>query len=271
MVVNMWRILKCIWSISLLPLFAVTPAMAQTPPIAQLQYSSNVGANIVGSGQYAARKDYVTDTLSGTRTRITIPGLPERANLRDFQIDANGDVLFALDIGVTLSGAYFDPADVIRYSAGVFSKAFDAAAAGVPKGVHCDGVARLGVAGALLLSFDKTFSAGATVIRPADVITFSAGMFGAKTLDANALGLSPALNIDAIDMVGTATDLLVSFDTAGSVAGITFADEDILQLHLADNSWTRRYTLLDFSDRWSAANLDGLAAVNDTVFDNGFE
>ena len=247
-------------------------ALAQSPPISQLQYSADMGANIVGVGQYAARQDYVIDNLvAGNRTRVQIPGLPERSNLRDFQIDKNGDVLFALDVGVTLGGTYFDPADVIKYSGGGFSKAFDATAAGVPKGVHCDGVARSGTSGALLLSFDQVFTVAGITVRPADVIAFSAGSFGAKILDANALGLNSALNVDAVDAIGTTTDLLVSFDTGGTVGGVAFTHEDILQLHLATNSWSKRYSLSSFSDRWGTAHLDGLAATNDTIFKDGFE
>ncbi len=245
---------------------------AQLPPISQLQYSADIGANIVGAGQYAARQDYVNDNLvSNSRARVQIPGLPQRANLRDFQIDKNGDVLFALDIGVTLGGTYFDPADVIKHSGAVFSKAFDAAAAGVPKGVHCDGVARSGASGVLLLSFDTTFTAGGITIRPADVIAFSGGSFGAKVLDAKALGLADGLNVDAVDAISTTTDLLVSFDTGGNVNGLTFTHEDILQLHLANGSWSKRYSLSTFSNRWGTAHLDGLAATNDTIFRDGFE
>ncbi|MGA9335048.1 MAG: hypothetical protein WBV39_12280 [Rudaea sp.] len=99
-------------------LLAASLSRADTLPILALHYSADTGANIVGPSQYAARRDYVTDNLAGTRVRIQIPGLPERVNLVDFQIDANSDVLFALDVGVTLGNSYFDPADVIRYSSG---------------------------------------------------------------------------------------------------------------------------------------------------------
>jgi hypothetical protein len=235
-------------------------------------YSADVGANIVDAGQFAARQDYVVDDLiATTRSRVQIPGLPERANLRDFQVDANGDLLFALDIGAILGGAYFSPADVIRYSGGTFSKAFDAAVAGVPAGVHCDGVARTGKSGALLLSFDKTFTVAGLTIRPADVIAFAGGSFGAKVLDAAALSLSPALNVVAVDTAGTSTDLLLAFDTGGSAGAVTFTRQDILQLHLADGTWSKRYSLRDFSDRWDAAHPDGLATTNDTIFEDGFQ
>lgn len=247
-------------------------ASASTLPVVQLMYSADIGANIVGAGQFAARQDYVVDDLiATTRSRVQIPGLPERANLRDFQVDANGDRLFALDIGVTLGGNYFDPADVIRYSGGSFSKAFDAAAAGVPKGVHCDGVARTGRSGALLLSFDRTFTVSGITIRPADVVAIAGGNFGTKVLDAAALGLSPALNVVAVDSAGTSSELLVAFDTGGNAGGVAFTRQDILQLHLADGTWSRRYSLRDFSDRWDAAHPDGLATANDTIFENGFQ
>jgi hypothetical protein len=245
---------------------------AGAPAIAHLQYSADIGANIIGPGVFAARKDYVDDDLVGTRLRTQIAGLPDTAILHDFHIETNGNVLFALDIGATLGGTYYSPADVIRRNASAFSKEFDSVAAGVPAGVHCDGIARLGRSGPLLLSFDTTFTVGGITIRPADVIRFSNGVFGAKALDALALGLPANLNIDAIDMFGTKGYLLVSFDTGGAVGGMTFADEDVLQLRLADGTWSKRYTLLNFSDRWDAANLDGLAATNnDSIFDDDFQ
>lgn len=246
--------------------------LAGAPAIARLQYSSDIGANIIGPGVFAARKDYVDDDLVSTRLRMQIAGLPDSVVLHDFHIETNGNVLFALDMGLTLGGTYYSPADVIRLNASTFSKEFDAVAAGVPAGVHCDGVARIGQNGPLLLSFDKIFTVSGITIRPADVIRFSNGAFGAKVLDAQALGLPANLNVDAVDLFGTKSYLLVSFDTGGTVGGITFADEDVLQLHLADGTWSKRFTLLDFSDRWGAANLDGLAATNnDTIFEDDFQ
>jgi hypothetical protein len=252
-------------------LLCATAARGDTLPVLSLLYSADTGANIVGAGQYAARRDYVSDDLSGVRTRVQIAGLPENVNLADFQVDQNGDVLFALDIGVTLAGTYFDPADVIKYSGGVFSKAFDAAAAGVPKGLHCDGVARLDANGPLLLSFDGTFTANGFTVRPADVMKVTGGVFTAKYLDARALGLADTLNIVAIDALGTHSDLLVAFDTGGTVGGVTFTRNDLLSVYLPTMQWTRRYALNTFSDRWGRAHVDGLAVRNDTIFKDSLE
>lgn len=248
-------------------------AHAQQPPIMQLQYSADIGANIVGPSRFAARKDYVIDDTLGTRLRMVIPGLPDTVNLNDFQIDTSNALLFALDTGVTISGSYYRTGDVIGYANGVYSRAFDATAAGIPRGVVCDGVARSGASGALLLSFDRVFAIGGVVVRPADVIAFNGVSFGSKILDARALGLPATMNIDAADAIGTTTDLLVSFDTGGSIAGVSYADEDVLQLHLATSAWSKRVVLLTLSDRWGAANLDGLATApnGDALFSNGFE
>jgi hypothetical protein len=259
-------------ALGLIVALAAQDALADAPAIAHLQYAADIGANIVGAGAFAARKDYVDDDLAGTRQRMQIAGLPDNVVLRDFHIESNGDVLFALDLGISLGATFYDPADVIRYSGGTFSREFDSVAAGVPAGVHCDGVARRGPSGPLLLSFDTTFTVGGVTIRPADVIAVSNGAFGAKVVDAQALGVPANLTIDAIDTFGTKNYLLVSFDTGGTIAGITFADEDVLQLHLTDNTWSARFTLLNFSDRWDAANLDGLAATNnDTIFEDDFQ
>jgi hypothetical protein len=245
-------------------------ARADQPNIAQLQYAASVGANLIDATTFVARRDFVADDLAGTRVRVQIAGLPDSVILRDLHVEANADVLFALDTGVTLAGTYFTPADVIRYNGTTFSKEFDAALAGVPTGVHCDGVARLGDSGKLLLSFDSVFAVAGTTIRPADVIVYANGAFGAKLLDAQALGLADTLNVDAIDTYRTKDYLLVSFDTGGTIGGTTFTSADVVQLHRG--TWTKRYALSSFSDRWDSANLDGLAALNnDTIFQDDFE
>jgi len=254
--------------------FLAQHALADAPAIAGIGYAADTGANLIDANTFVARRDFVLDSLGAGRLRVPIPGLPDTVILHDIHIenDAHGDYLFALDTGVTLSGTYFTPADVIRFNGSDFSKEFDALAAGVPSGVHCDGVARWGDTGKLLLSFDRTFTVGGKTIRPADAIVFSAGVFGRKVLDAQALGLPANLNVDAIDTFRTKDYLLVSFDTGGSIGGIAFTPADILQLRVTTGTWSKRYTMRNFSDRWERANLDGLLAINnDTIFQDDFE
>jgi hypothetical protein len=180
-------------------------------------------------------------------------------------------VLFCLDIGAALGGVYFRVGDVIRFADSQFDKAFDATAAGVPWGIGCDGVTRWGNAGDLLLSFDQLFTTAALTVRPAEAAVWNGALFAGKPFDAAELGLNASLNVDAIDAVGTVTDLWLSFDTGGSAGGVIFADEDVVHLQLADPGWSKPHTLLSLSDRWGAADLDGLFANDDVIFSNGFE
>ncbi len=108
-------------------------------------------------------------------------------------------------------------------------------------------------------------------VRPADVVVVNSGTIAGKKLDAHALGLPSTLNIVAIDTMGTHTDLLVAFDTGGRVGGVDFTRNDILQLDIPRGVWTKRYSLDGFSDRWGAAHVDGLAALDDTIFKDGCE
>lgn len=249
-------------------------AVADAPAIAGIAYSADTGANLIDANTFVARKDFVLDALGAGRLRVQISGLPDSVILRDFHIenDLHGDWLLTLDVGVTLSGIYFRPGDVIRFDGSSFTKEFDATAAGVPPDVGCDGVARWGDTGKLLLSFDRTFVANGITIRPADVIVYSGGAFGKKVLDAHTLGLPANLNVDAVDTFRTKDYVLVSFDTGGEVGGIPFTSADVMQLHLTSGVWTKRFAMLSFSNRWSYANLDGLLAINnDTIFQDDFE
>lgn len=255
-------------------LLAAHGAVAGPPAISLLRYSADTGANIVDANTFAARWDFVDDDLVSPRQRRAITWLPETADLHDFHIDPNEDLLFALDIGLTRGGTYFAPADVVRttFNGATFEKEFDSVAAGVPGDVHCDGVARWGDTGKLLLSFDKTFTIGGLTLRPADVVVFDAGTFGTKVVDAHALGLPDTANVDATDTFRTKRYVLVSFDSGGTVGGVQFTSADVLQLDRRDGTWSKRYALGLFSDRWDTVNLDGLAAVNiDTVFEEDFD
>jgi len=246
-------------------------AYAGAPAIAALDYSADIGANLIDASTFVARKDYVIDDLAGTRIRQQIPGLPDTVILRDFHVEANDDILFALDIGATLGGTYFRPADVIRFDGTLFTREFDSVAAGVQTSAHCSGVARWGDTGKLLLSFDTTFTVAGMTIRPADVVAYSAGAFGPKILDAQVAGVAGDLHVDAIDTFRTKRYLLVSFGSGGTLGGISFTSADVMQFDRASSTWSRRYATATFSDRWDRANLDGVAALNVyTIFEDDF-
>jgi hypothetical protein len=237
------------------------------PPIGELNFSADISAQFGPGAQFAHDHDYVADR-GGTLVRLQLPNLPESADLDALHLDSNGDVLFSLDTGVRLGGVYYDRGDAIRYSGGVYTSAFDASAAGVPGGVNLDALSRRN--GRLLVSFDRALTAGTTYF-PGDVIEVDGGALGTRILHAAALGLSPALNVDAIDALGGTSHLLVSFDRGGAIGAVRFADEDVVEFDLGASTWSLRIDMSLASNRWDAADLDALAAGSDVIFMHGFE
>src|SRR5262249_51063496 len=95
----------------------------------------------------------------------------------------------------------------------------------VPSNVHIDAIS-LNSASELQLSFDITAALpGVGPVDDEDVVVYSGGVF-AMVYNGSAAGIASALDLDALQAVPGA--LLVSFDTSGSVAGVTFDDEDVV-------------------------------------------
>lgn len=236
----------------------------------RLQYSADIGAHWAPSPVSALDHEYVVDE-SGTLQTVAIPDLPASADLDALQIEANYDRLYSLDTGATLGGTYFRDADVIRLHGGVYTKSFDASAAGVPAGVDCDAVARA-ADGRLLLSFDRSFRVGGLLVRPVDVVSHNGSSF-ALVFDGRAAGLPAGSNLDALDSTGSNTELLFSLDTGGQIGGLRFADEDVLRVVIATSVITRELDTRTRSAAWNAADLDALAVavVADGLYRNGFE
>lgn len=236
----------------------------------RLQYSADIGARWSPSTASALDHDYVTDE-AGTLNTVQIPGIPAGTDLDALQIEANYDRLFSLDTSTLIGGTRFRDADVIRLHAGVYTRAFDASAAGVPAGVDCDAVARA-ADGRLLLSFDRSFRTGGQLIRPVDVVSHNGSSF-TMVLDGRAAGLPAGSNLDALDSTGSNTALMFSLDVGGRVGGVRFADEDVLQVVIATSTITRELETRTRSVAWNAADLDALAVavVADGLFRDGFE
>ena len=136
----------------------------------------------------------------------------------------------------------------------------------IPAGTGCDGIARSG--SDLLISFDRTLAAGFT---PADVVRWN-GATLSLAFDGSAAGLPAQANVDAIT-AGPDGSLWLSLDAGGSVAGISYADEDVLAYQPSGGTWSLVRRLSADSARWRAANLDALSVLflTEGVFSNGFE
>jgi hypothetical protein len=247
------------------------PSTAHGQPLDTLQYSADIPVLLAGSNGAlgAHHRDYVAE-VDGRLTRYRLPGIPERANLDALHLLPGAVVLFSLDTAARIDGLATRPSDVVVRSNGVYAVLFDGRAAGVPDGVDLDAVGMSG--GDLLVSFDRAFAVDGMLVRPADVVIVRGDAFAGKLLDAAALGLPAAADIDAVDLPHPGI-LLVSFADGGRVGGIVHRDDDIMQLELATATWSLRLAPTTRSDRWHAADLDALAtspAAHD-IFHDGFE
>jgi hypothetical protein len=107
------------------------------------------------------------------------------------------------------------------------------------------------------LSFDTTVDLFGTVLRDSDVFD---GLFN-RVFDATAAGVPAGLDVDAVGMLPPMNDLLLSFDTGGTLGGITFADEDVLRYYPDGDTWTLAVDTSATQPNWAAADLDALTAV----------
>lgn len=124
--------------------------------------------------------------------------------------------------------------------------------------------------GDLLLSLETDAWLGAQAVARGQLVRCSGGSC------ALAVGapLPPAgLHVDAIEVLPDGRWLL-SFDAAGTVDGLAFADQDVL-LHDPDGgSWASVLQPAQGEAGWEAANLDALAlppVLPDAIFKDGFE
>ena len=168
----------------------------------------------------------------------------------------NGDQLISFDTTVLLfDGSTPKPGDVWRYNGTGYAVEFDAAARGVPAGANLDAVAVDG--GGLLLSFDIAIDLGVAV-EAEDLVRFDGTGFS-LFFDGSAAGVAPGLNLDAADYLPCNGHLLLSFDGSGSIGGVDFDDEDVLEFDRV-STWEMAYDGSARDARWGDVDLDAVQA-----------
>lgn len=204
---------------------------------------------------------------------VFLGDLPGNADLTAFHRLPNSDALFALDITVMLPGGQLcRPGDVIRHDGSTYSLEFDGFANGVPTGARIDALS-VDDNGKLILSFDVTLMLDGDLVADEDLTKFDGAGFD-QVFDASAQGINGALDLDAVHFEPVSQLLLVSFDSGGSVAGIPFADEDLLLFNPINGQWSLAFDGSASDSAWVAANLDATFAVlsnGDVIFYGGFE
>jgi hypothetical protein len=228
----------------------VAPASAQSPPIA---VSPDVTA-IFGGLEVRDQGAFV-DGPSGFLASVDLGPLPEAAAVDALHTTSDAGVLFSLDSHADLGGLPVAPADVVRWGGTAHEIVFDASVAGVPPGTNVDALSQRD--DELLLSFDADLELGGIAYRPVDLVAWD-GVDFSLAFDGLAAGLGPGLDVDAahLESIG---DLLLSFDTAGSVGGVDFADEDVLRHDPSAGSWEMFYDGSAEHPEWLAADLDAVS------------
>lgn len=243
-------------------LFAAGGAWAVTP-LTKIRYAPDV--TTVLSGTTVGPANVAEDNLAGTVTLVGIGVIPDGARLDGYAVASNGDQFLSFDTAVVLGGTTFQRNDVIRYAGSIYSLALSGSAAGIPDGVDVKDVALR--ATNLLLSFDSEFSTGSVTFTPRDVAEWN-GTTLSKIFDGVAAGIPDGVGIDGLHLLPN-SHLLLSFDVAGVVGGVTFSHEDILEYTPGPGTWEMAYAGAGAQPAgWGAADLTAFdATAGSTAFD----
>ncbi len=228
---------------------SVGPSSAQPVVSASPDITIESGAGPIGTDH-----DVLVDNQLGIVLLENLGPLPDASEVVGFGLDVGGDRLITFQTTTSLPGGIVArKGDVVRYDGVGYAIEFDASAAGLPPTVATDAVS-LSASG-LLLSFDTTVVLpGNLVVADEDLVVWNGSSFS-LVFDGSAEGADSSLDIDAAQDTG-ASGWLVSFDTGGTIGGVTFSDEDVLRFDGTD--WSLEIDSSALDPAWAAADLDAI-------------
>jgi hypothetical protein len=243
-----------------LPALAVSVALAGAAG-ADVAVSPDIAVDL--SGTAVGHHEAAVDDLMGGIALETFGGLPPSADVDAYHEETDGSVLFSTDTTVSLGGGAVvaEPEDVVKFDGGVYSLVFDGSANGVPAGANVDAVTR-DSGGDLILSFDVSVALpGGVTADDEDLVRFD-GANWSLALDLSSLAVSPpfdaaGLDVDAVDARPGGVWAL-SFDTSGSAGGVTFDDEDVVEVDPSGPSVALAFDASAAHASWTAADLDAV-------------
>jgi hypothetical protein len=248
-----WRVIA---AMSAIPLLA-TPELLALTPLAAIRTSADVTVEL---GAVSGPDETVfEDNLLGTVTPLALGAIPGEADVTAYHRRDDGQHLLVFETVTTLPGGLVvGPADVVRFDGASFFLELAAASAGIPAGPRIDALTQAGDGG-LVVSFDVDTTLGALAVGDSDLVRIGGGP-ASMWLAAVSLGIGNELDVDAVDRLPNG-NLLFSFETGGSLAGLTFADEDVLEVDPAGPSWELALAGATLHGGWSTADLDALWAL----------
>ena len=122
--------------------------------------------------------------------------------------------------------------------------------------------------GDLLLSFDVTVTVGGITATDEDLVRVHGGVFS-LFFDGSAAGIDPGLDLDAAYILASNGHLLLAFDGSGTLGGVSFTSEDVLEFTPTSTGWALAYDGLAEHSGWVGADLHGLSAVDESAIDAG--
>ena len=230
------------------PSQAITPLVAlRLTPDATI--ALGVGNTLVSNSD-VARHELAADTA----TLLPIAGLPAAAHVIGYH-SRQGEHYLVFDTSVVLGGTTFTPRDVAYTDgSGSWSKYLDGASAGIPDGAVIDALA-FGTDAYLRLSFAATVSLGGTSYDPRDIVRYAAGAFSMSA--ALSAQIPDGLNVVGLDVLPNG-HLLLAFNGSGSVGGVSFNDEDVVEF-TAPSTWEMAYDGSARDADWAGAGIAALA------------
>lgn len=201
----------------------------------------------------------VVEDAAGSVTQIDLGALPAAADLIGYSIAANGDVLFSLDVAASLAGGIdVTPQDVVRWNGSLYSIELDGSDHGIPAGAEIDAIGV--VAGDLLLSLDVTATLGNVTADDEDLVRLESTVPDVWSLyfDGSAQGVPAGADLDGADVLDQSGNLALSFDISGSVGGVAFDDEDILEFAPGGATWSKRWDGSSAYGALAAADVDAV-------------
>ena len=223
-------------------------------PIDSLRISPDTTIDDGASG-VVADEGFVLEVLTGPVGLMSDPALPAGVDLDALTLRGN-ETIFSVDTTVQLGSIVARPGDLVSFDGSTYAIDFDASAEGIQGNIDAASADH----GDMLVSFDTTVLVGGSlVIHDEDILRIDGTTFSLH-LDGAAAGIDPSLDIDAVHrFVGG--DLLVSFDTSGTVGGVTFDDEDLLEYRSDTSTWEMAYDASASAvSVWTGADLDAVWA-----------
>lgn len=239
-------------------------SQAQTP-LQQVIVSGDVSVSLpfVSGGTFVSSDASLQriDVDAMVSTGATVIGFGNSGGVFDLPwavdaYDAASDA-FSIDIAaeVDISGGptlFIRPGEVYNRSG---TRLFDPVAAGLPANVNVDALSVDPISGDLLLSFANWVPG--QFITPADIMSWNGSTL---TIYFDGFRVPRNLNLDAAQVLENG-NILMSFDTSGTIDGIGFNDEDILEYNPVADDFELAFLPAVLDQSWIGADSDALSAT----------